>query len=181
MRLEARLTKAMIPLPLPLIRFWHCLPSGRTWQHQHSGADEPARGALRDPGVHVVDLKTGKPLYARDENRFFLPASNMKLFTTSMALLKLGADYRCEARARRRASGNDAGRLGDPARQCRIAGSATDGHTLRAIEEMAQQAVSNGLTHVHGNIVATIKLLVSRANWTRRMTRPANQELTSAR
>ena len=49
-------------------------------------------------GIHVVDLNTGKTLYARNEDRFFLPASNMKLFTTALALLKLGPDYRFETR-----------------------------------------------------------------------------------
>ena len=39
-------------------------------------------------GIQVTDLKTGKALYSRNENRFFLPASNMKLFTTALALNK---------------------------------------------------------------------------------------------
>ncbi len=113
-------------------------------------------------GVHVVDLKTGKPLYAHDENRFFLPASNMKLFTTGLALLKLGADYRYDTRVIEEASGDlTLVGSGDPSmsgRQYPYRRGAADGPALRAIEEMAQQAVSNGLTRVHGNIVGDDRL-----------------------
>ena len=39
----------------------------------------------------MIDLKTGKALYARNENRFFLPASNMKLFTTGAGASEAGS------------------------------------------------------------------------------------------
>ena len=45
-------------------------------------------------GVHVVSLRDGRVLYARDANRLFTPASNMKLYTTAVALDLLGPDYR---------------------------------------------------------------------------------------
>jgi D-alanyl-D-alanine carboxypeptidase len=45
-------------------------------------------------GIHVVDLQSGKTLYAHNPDRLFLPASNMKLFVSALALEKLGPDYR---------------------------------------------------------------------------------------
>lgn len=45
-------------------------------------------------GVFVVSLRDGHVLYARDAQRPFTPASNMKVYTTAVALDTLGADYR---------------------------------------------------------------------------------------
>jgi D-alanyl-D-alanine carboxypeptidase/D-alanyl-D-alanine-endopeptidase (penicillin-binding protein 4) len=57
--------------------------------------------ALTDPvlngskvGVAVVDVDSGKVLYARNETGLFNPASNVKLFTTAAALAILGPEYR---------------------------------------------------------------------------------------
>ena len=44
-------------------------------------------------GVVIQSLKTGQYLYRRNENKGFMPASNMKLYTTAAALIKLGPDY----------------------------------------------------------------------------------------
>ena len=45
-------------------------------------------------GVLILDATTGATLYELNADRFFVPASNMKLFTTALALAKLGPDYR---------------------------------------------------------------------------------------
>jgi D-alanyl-D-alanine carboxypeptidase/D-alanyl-D-alanine-endopeptidase (penicillin-binding protein 4) len=45
-------------------------------------------------GIVVQSLKTGEYLYLRNPHRGFMPASNMKLFTTAVALEKLGPDFR---------------------------------------------------------------------------------------
>ncbi len=45
-------------------------------------------------GMRVVRLSDGRVLYAHNSERLFVPASNMKLFTTALALSKLGAEYR---------------------------------------------------------------------------------------
>ena len=54
-------------------------------------------------GIQVVDLATGKTLYELNRDHFFVPASNTKLFTTALALTRLGPDFTFrDARAGRR-------------------------------------------------------------------------------
>ena len=108
-------------------------------------------------GVHVVEMKTGKILFGHDENRFFMPASNMKLFTTGLALVKLGPDYRFETRLIQEQSGDLVlVGSGDPSMSARVypyrPGSPPN-PPLHAIDDLAQQAVAGGLTHVKGDIV----------------------------
>ena len=45
-------------------------------------------------GVFIASTKDGQVLSSRDGDRLFTPASNMKIFTTAVALDVLGADYR---------------------------------------------------------------------------------------
>ncbi len=45
-------------------------------------------------GVLIVDPTTGDTLYARNAHRLFLPASNMKVITSSVALTQLGPAFR---------------------------------------------------------------------------------------
>ena len=44
-------------------------------------------------GINVVDVTTGVTLYQRNQNKLFIPASNMKLFSDAAALMLLGPDY----------------------------------------------------------------------------------------
>ena len=62
-----------------------------------------ARGFV---GIHVVELASGKTVYQRNQDKLFMPASNMKLFTTALALLRLGPDYRFTTQVIREASGD---------------------------------------------------------------------------
>ncbi len=119
-----------------------------------ASAPAPVHGLY---GIHVVDLATGKTVYARNEGQLFLPASNMKLFTTALALTHLGPTYTFETRLVREPSGDLvlAG-SGDPSLSGRVypyAKGARDGDPLAAIEQLADQAVAAGLRRVDGNIV----------------------------
>ncbi len=57
-------------------------------------------GDFRDAtwGALVVDIATGERLFAHNEFRRFIPASNVKLFTTAAVLDALGPDFRYTTR-----------------------------------------------------------------------------------
>src|SRR5215831_12857167 len=117
-------------------------------------------------GIDVVDLETGKTLYAQNAEQLFLPASNTKLFTTAAALAIAGPDYRfrttVEAEGRIDGHGRLLGDLaimgrGDP----NISGRAlpyalktqrTLPHT-QILEEMADQVARSGLKIVDGDLI----------------------------
>jgi D-alanyl-D-alanine carboxypeptidase/D-alanyl-D-alanine-endopeptidase (penicillin-binding protein 4) len=50
-------------------------------------------------GVKVVSLSNGATVYERNARQQFIPASNMKIYTTAAALDLLGADYRRQTSA----------------------------------------------------------------------------------
>src|SRR5262245_14861217 len=45
-------------------------------------------------GIKVASLETGRTLFEQRPNAYFNPASNAKLFTTALALARLGPEYR---------------------------------------------------------------------------------------
>ncbi len=108
-------------------------------------------------GIHVVQLKTHRVLYERNADRFFLPASNMTLFTTALALEQLGADHRFTTKL----VIDDTGNLvliggADPTlsgRQYPYQRDAPKGPPLAALEKLADDAVAAGLTRVDGDII----------------------------
>ncbi len=55
--------------------------------------DESPLGAARW-GVSVVSMSDGSAIYQRNSDKLFTPASNMKIYTTGVALDLLGAAYR---------------------------------------------------------------------------------------
>jgi serine-type D-Ala-D-Ala carboxypeptidase/endopeptidase (penicillin-binding protein 4) len=108
-------------------------------------------------GVVIRSLKTGEIVYQRNENKSFMPASNMKLFTTSTALTSLTPDfrYRTELDAEGTvADGVLTGNLlvkgsGDPT----ISGRYNNGHSTETFEWWADSLKAKGITAIRGNIV----------------------------
>src|SRR6266704_1069356 len=45
-------------------------------------------------GLLIADAQSAETLYEQNADKYFVPASNMKLFTTALALAKLGPDFR---------------------------------------------------------------------------------------
>ena len=62
--------------------------------------------ALGFSGIQVVEASTGKILYSKNADRLFLPASNLKILTSALALERLRPDYRFTTRVVREASGD---------------------------------------------------------------------------
>jgi D-alanyl-D-alanine carboxypeptidase/D-alanyl-D-alanine-endopeptidase (penicillin-binding protein 4) len=115
-------------------------------------------------GVRIVDLQQNRVLFERNSNHLFLPASNAKLFTTAMALMRLGPDYKFQTRVLADRTPGDDGcveslRLvggGDPNLSGRaipysVGSQAAD--PLVAIEDLAAQTVAHGVRCVSGAVV----------------------------
>jgi len=112
-------------------------------------------------------LGDGRVLYSHNSERLFLPASNMKLFTTALALAKLGPDYRLTTQIGADVPIDTAGTLagdlefiggGDPSlsgREYPYRKSAAPGavYTFSAVEELADQLITRGLKRVDGKVV----------------------------
>ena len=64
-------------------------------------------------GILVVDLATGRPVFERNPDQMFCPASVTKLFTTAAALADLGAEYRFKTPVVRRGEVKDGTLHGD--------------------------------------------------------------------
>jgi serine-type D-Ala-D-Ala carboxypeptidase/endopeptidase (penicillin-binding protein 4) len=127
------------------------------------GSGQPAKG---DWGLLIADAETGQVLFERNADQYFVPASNMKLFTTALALAKLGPNYRfrttLESLAAPAADGKLAGPLylvgrGDPNLSNRkfpfVLKEEFDGPSEKAIAELADTVAAKGVKEISGDIV----------------------------
>ncbi|MGA2134551.1 MAG: D-alanyl-D-alanine carboxypeptidase/D-alanyl-D-alanine-endopeptidase [Bryobacteraceae bacterium] len=115
-------------------------------------------------GIRIVDLAEHRLLFERNSNRLFLPASNAKLFTTALALTRLGADFRYQTRVVAPAAPDADGcvsalRLvgdGDPnlsGRTFPYRVDAKPGEPLAAIDDLAAQVAAHGVRCVTGDVI----------------------------
>lgn len=116
-------------------------------------------------GVQMMDVKTGRLELTYNGGRFFVPASNTKLFTTALALMRLGPAYRFRTRilvaARPDAAGRVAGALvleggGDPNLSGRVLPydvEATSDDPLAPIDDLADKIVAAGARRIDGDII----------------------------
>ena len=116
-------------------------------------------------GIQIVDVASGQTLYELNPERFFVPASNTKLFTTALALTRLGPDFTFRTRVLADAAPDAGGRIhgslvlaggGDPNLSGRAIpyrmGSAT-GNPLAALDDLADQVAARGVKRIDGDIV----------------------------
>jgi len=108
-------------------------------------------------GVYVVALNDGRVLYARNSNQLFTPASNMKIYTTAVALDLLGADYRWRtsvyADKQPDANGVIAGDLTLYGRGAPDLTSRASKEGSSALAQLADTLYERGVRHVRGNLV----------------------------
>ena len=107
-------------------------------------------------GIEVRDLKSDKIIYSQNADHFFVPASNTKLFTTALALTRLGPGYKFHTRVM--LSGRDLVLVGagDPnlsGRTLPYEPNLPDPAPLAAINQLADEIVAHGIRRVQGNIV----------------------------
>jgi D-alanyl-D-alanine carboxypeptidase/D-alanyl-D-alanine-endopeptidase (penicillin-binding protein 4) len=117
-------------------------------------------------GVLVADAVTGDTLYELNADKYFVPASNMKLFTTALALAKLGPDYRfhttLETHGALSSDGTLSGDLflvgrGDPNLSNRKfpydLKEEFDGPPEKVLAELADALVAKGVKQITGDVV----------------------------
>jgi serine-type D-Ala-D-Ala carboxypeptidase/endopeptidase (penicillin-binding protein 4) len=116
-------------------------------------------------GIQVVDVASGRTLYEHNAKHFFVPASNTKLFTTAMALTRLGPDFTFQTRVLADALPDGQGRVrgplrlmggGDPNLSARAIPYRTgpiSGNPLAAIDDLADQIAARGVKRVEGGII----------------------------
>jgi D-alanyl-D-alanine carboxypeptidase/D-alanyl-D-alanine-endopeptidase (penicillin-binding protein 4) len=116
-------------------------------------------------GIQVVDLSSGKTLYELNPDHFFVPASNTKLFSTALALSRLGPDHTFHTRVLAEALPDSNGRItgslrliggGDPnlsARSIPYQTGPITGDPLAAIDQLAEQIAARGVKRITGDVI----------------------------
>ncbi len=108
-------------------------------------------------GVLIRSLKTGETIYSRNEKKMFMPASNMKLFTSSAATMALTPEYRYTTRLVTAGEIRDStlhGDLivigsGDPT----ISGRFDSGKVTITFEQWADSLKLLGIKRVNGRVI----------------------------
>ena len=119
-----------------------------------------------DWGILIVDAQTGEPFIEKNADGYFVPASNMKLFTTALALAKLGPDYKFHTTLETRGSISPGGTLsgdlvlvgrGDPNlsnRKFPFEGKEEfDGPPEKVLIKLADALVAHGVKEISGDVV----------------------------
>lgn len=108
-------------------------------------------------GIAVVSLPDGKLLYGHNHAQLFTPASNMKIYTTAVALDLLGADYRWRTSVYADQQPDETGRIkGDVILYGRGAPDLVSDNrkeNVNSLEELAADLAQRGVKQVTGNVV----------------------------
>jgi D-alanyl-D-alanine carboxypeptidase/D-alanyl-D-alanine-endopeptidase (penicillin-binding protein 4) len=117
-------------------------------------------------GLLIVDAETGETLFDHNADNYFVPASNMKLFTSALALAKLGPEYRFRTTLETRGAISSEGVLsgdlalvghGDPNLSNRKfpyeLKEEFDGPQEKALVELADVLVAKGVKEISGDVI----------------------------
>ncbi|HEY2351209.1 MAG TPA: D-alanyl-D-alanine carboxypeptidase/D-alanyl-D-alanine-endopeptidase [Candidatus Acidoferrum sp.] len=117
-------------------------------------------------GLMIADAETGETLYEQNTAKYFVPASNMKLFTTALALDKLAQDFRFHTTLESTGAITPEGQLsadlvlvgrGDPNLSNRKfpfnLKEEFDGPPEKGLAELADKLVAKGVKSISGDVV----------------------------
>src|SRR5712664_2913850 len=126
----------------------------------------PAPASKGEWGLLIADAESGEILYEQNADKYFVPASNMKLFSTALALAKLGPDFRFHTTLETRGAISTEGVLsgdvalvgrGDPNLSNRRfpyqLKEEFDGPPEKVLAELADALVAKGLKEIAGDVV----------------------------
>ncbi len=108
-------------------------------------------------GICVISMSDGSVVYQRNSDRLFTPASNMKIYTTGVALDLLGADYRWRTSVYASGQPDATGRVqGDLILYGRgapdlVARSKDENHG--SLAKLADDLYARGIRNVTGNLI----------------------------
>ena len=88
-------------------------------------------------GILIQPLSTGPTLYSRDAQKYFTPASNLKLLTTAAALQELGANFRIRTSIYQNGNG-----------VLRVVGRGDPSLSDTQLQILAQQLKQKGITQI---------------------------------
>lgn len=113
-------------------------------------------------GVVIKSLETGEYLYKRNEDKLMMPASNLKLFTTSAGLIALGKNYKYQTNLYM--NGTLEGSVlkgdliiqgtGDPT----ISGRFYQDDPYKVFNDWADTLLSRGIEEITGNLIGDDKM-----------------------
>ena len=122
----------------------------------NSVIDESGFAAARW-GISAVSMSSGTTLYQRDADKLFTPASNMKIYTTGVALDLLGADYRWRtsvyAKAQPEPNGTIQGDLILYGRGAPDLVSRSKDSNQGSLVKLADDLYGRGIRRVEGNVI----------------------------
>jgi D-alanyl-D-alanine carboxypeptidase/D-alanyl-D-alanine-endopeptidase (penicillin-binding protein 4) len=108
-------------------------------------------------GICVISLSDGSVVYQRNADRLFTPASNMKIYTTGVALDLLGAEYRWKtsvyANNQPDASGSIEGDLILYGRGAPDLMARSKDDSKGSLAKLADDLYARGVRHVTGNVI----------------------------
>lgn len=108
-------------------------------------------------GVLIKSLKSGEVVYARNEKKMFMPASNMKLFTTSSATIALTPNYRYFTEVFMNGQVKDSTLYGDlilkGSGDPTISGRYNDGNVTETFQQWADTLSFLGIKKIQGNLI----------------------------
>ncbi len=108
-------------------------------------------------GVLIQSLETGEYFYRRNEDKLLMPASCLKLFTTSAALILLGPEYRFTTNIYKKGTIDGSILKGDIIVQGHgdptISGRFYGGDIFRTYNLWADSLLNLGIDEIDGNIV----------------------------
>ncbi len=111
-------------------------------------------------GIHIESLKDGSVLYSQNEHKIFMPASNMKLFTSAAGLVKLGPEFRYKTDFKYLGKMTDNTLNGDliikGAGDPTISGRFRDENLLAYFEDWADSLKKHGIDRIEGDLIGDI-------------------------
>lgn len=108
-------------------------------------------------GILIVDPERGDTLYSRNAGKLFMPASNMKLFSSAVGLAKLGPDFRYKTTFAARGAITNGTLSGDLVVSGRGDPSVSDhmlGDAMTPLRAIADSLALRGVRRIAGRVVA---------------------------